>query len=121
MSRPILRIWREAPWLGLGFLAALILTLLFAVRFFVSWLYWSDPEHLQQPLAGWMTPGYVARSWQVPRSLVADVLDLSPGTERPGTLSDLARIRGVPLETLVDDLAVAIAAYRGAKPPNPQP
>jgi hypothetical protein len=111
------RAWRAAPFLTLAFAGALVLTIWFAGRFVAQAVYWSDPAHLDQPIAGWMTPGYVARSWDVPPEVVAPALSLPPpgqGDRRPPPLQALARERGVPLNDLIAALEAVIAAHRQA-------
>lgn len=107
------RLWREHRLLVLIFAAAVLLAALFAVRAAVFWTHWSDPENRDQPLAGWMTPGYVARSWHVDRGVVAEALGLEPGAGRGMTLAEIAEAQGVPLSELEARLIDAIEAARG--------
>lgn len=93
---------------------ALLAALFFAVRLGVYTLRWSDPERRDSPVAGWMTPGYVANSWRVPRDLVVEALGLD-GPRRI-TLEELAAETGVPLDTMIGEIEAAIAAYRAANP-----
>ena len=95
--------------------AALVLAVAVAavlgVRAVREAVYWADPAHRDQPLEGWMTPRYVARSWDLPPETVAEALGLDQdGTGRRNTLDDLARARGVPLSDLVQALDRARAA-----------
>lgn len=108
--------WTKAPWLVSGFALALALTAFFGVRMISSAVYWSDPRHTDQPIAGWMSPGYVAMSWRVPREVLADVLDLTPGSGRPPRLEDIAAARDVPLDTLTAEIEAAILRYRDNAP-----
>lgn len=106
--------WTKAPWLMSAFVLAIALTLFFGIRMIMGAIYWADPRHIDQPIAGWMSPGYVSMSWQVPREVVADALTLEPGAGRPPRLEDLAEQRGVPLETLAAQIEAAIQAHRDA-------
>ena len=69
-------VWKQHPWataiLSLASLAALI----FAVRLAVFTIYWMDPAHREVAVEGWMTPGYVAMSWQIPKPVVIEMLGL---------------------------------------------
>jgi hypothetical protein len=113
----LLRIWRDAPFLSLGLVAALILVGYFAVKLTLGALYWTDPARQNVPLAGWMTPRFVAHSWSVPPDLVATTLDLErDGTGQRVTLKQLAARKGVPVTALITDLEVAIAAFRASDP-----
>jgi hypothetical protein len=104
-------LWTRHRWLLLGFLAAAALAILFAAR---AAMYMQDwPEHADEDIEGWMTPRYVALSWDVPPEVIIGAL-LIPrdGSGRRITLDELAKERGIPVETLAADLEAAIAAFR---------
>ena len=87
----------------------------FAVRLTVFTLYWADPAHREQAIEGWMTPGYVARSWGLERDVVLAALPLPPYTS-PGarpTLTDIARTAGIPLTDVIAGLEAAITKAQG--------
>lgn len=104
--------WRNHPWLVGGFLLALTVTGIFTVRMVLFAVYWADPAHRDQAVQGWMTPGYIAHSWDIPREAMQATLgDLS----RPGareTLAQLAEAGDVPLPELIATIEAAIATYR---------
>jgi hypothetical protein len=87
---------------------ALGLALMLGARAVVQWVYW--PMHREQTIRGWMTPGYVARSWNVPPEVVGAALELEPGSWRGLTLERLAAARGVPVAELEARLLAAIVA-----------
>jgi hypothetical protein len=104
---------RRRPLLSAAFVVALLLTLFFAVRLVVFSVIWSDPVRRNQPLAGWMTPGYVAHSWRVPPDVIATTLAPLTGDDFKGrSLSEIARQTDTPLPTLLAELEAAIAAHR---------
>lgn len=106
---------RRHPLLGGGFLLALGLTLFFAARMALFTLYWSDPAHREQPLEPWMTPRYIAHSWHLPPDELRALLGpLPPEAGRRPTLRDIAAARGIPVETLIDELGAALAARSGS-------
>lgn len=105
-------LWKNYPYLTVGFLFAIALTVFFGVRMVLFWVYWADPAHQNQPPAGWMTPGYVAQSWHIPREDMAQILDLPPPNGRPPTLRDIANQRGIPLQQLIVELEQAITAHQ---------
>jgi hypothetical protein len=108
-------LWRHHRVLLVAAATALAFTLFFAVRVAVFAIYWSDPAHRDQAVAGWMTPRYIAHSWQVPPSVVADALQLAPArTGRPPTLESIAAARGVAVEDLSAEVQAAIVRYRAA-------
>ena len=116
MPRLLIRIWRAAPIATVILGLALVVSLFFAVRLAAFWIYWADPAHQDQAIAGWMTPGYVAHSWDVPREVVFEALDLPARPGEPVTLDALAAERGLPVDRLAADLRAAIAAERDAGP-----
>lgn len=109
------RLWRERRALVLAFCAAVLLAVFFAVRSALFWAHWSDPARRDEPLAGWMTPRYVALSWNVDRAVVGEALGLEPGGGRRMTLAEIAAAQGVPLSELEARLMAAIEAARTAQ------
>jgi uncharacterized protein (DUF58 family) len=104
-------LWRRHRWLFVAFLAAVALALLFAVRVAIYMQDW--PEHADEDIEGWMTPRYVALSWDVPPDVIVGALSIPrDGSGRRITLDELAKERGIPVETLAADLEAAIAAFR---------
>lgn len=100
--------------LSLAFLLACLLTVVFLVRLIVATVVWSNPDNLDQPIAGWMTPRYVVKSWQVAPEVVAGALDLKGAAAgRMVTLDEIAARQGRPLDDLLRDLDAAIARSRG--------
>lgn len=110
--RIVARLWRNHRTAFLAFAVAFAVTLFFTGRLVFFIAYWSDPDHRDQVPEGWMTPGYVARSWQVPREAVFDALGLPGRPEAPLTLRDIAEARGIALETLLDEVSATILALR---------
>lgn len=104
-----MRVLRRHPVLSLAFALALGLTLFFAGRFVAQAVYWSDPAHRNQPVAGWMTVGYVGRSWGLsPRAIDAEA-GLPPPQGKPLTLNQIAAARGVPVAQVVAEVEAALA------------
>lgn len=111
MSYSVRRLWTERRGLFLAFCAAALITVFFAARGVFFAVYWSDPAHRDQPIEGWMTPGYIAHSWGVSPELVIQTLDLGQGEgSRRKTLSDIAKARGVDVEVLIAALQDAISS-----------
>lgn len=104
---------RRHPVLTGAFALALVAVLFFAVRLTVATIYWADPAHREQPIEGWMTPRYVAMSWDVPPETIARALSLP---EKDGfgriSLDRIATERGIPLDTLVAMIEDEIAAEK---------
>ena len=104
--------WSRHPILTIGFILALILTVLFAFRSTAFYFYWSDPEHFDQPVEGWMTPRYIVHSWQLTPEEVMDIIGDGPMPSKRHTLEEIAEDRGIPLETLIANLTKALEAHR---------
>lgn len=99
--------------LSVAFAAALALTLFFAVRLTVSTIVWLDPDRYEQPIASWMTPRYVSRSWDVGPDVVADALRLE--LDRAGqrmTLEEIAAAQGRSLDELILELESVLVNAR---------
>jgi len=112
MMRMIKAYWQHHRLLLLGFVATLTLTLFFLTRLITATLYWSNPAHQDVVISGWMTPRYIARSYQVDPDLLFDALDFDPAPGRPLTLRDIADTTGRSLPELSAELQAAISAAR---------
>ncbi|MCH2168666.1 MAG: hypothetical protein MK107_13155 [Oceanicola sp.] len=113
---------QKAPLLTLAFIAALALTLWFGGRFTMQAVYWADPRHQQQEIEGWMTLGYIGRSWQVPPPVLADALEAAHALEQRHRYPPLARLSqrsDVPLADLIATLDAAIAAHLAQEAARP--
>lgn len=104
---------RRHPVLGSAFLLALFATVFFAIRTTTFAVYWADPAHRNLEVQGWMTPGYVAHSWSVPREVMRQAVGPLPDKRRP-TLDEIAAEQDIDLETLAERIQKAIAAHRQA-------
>ncbi len=111
------RLWAAAPLATVVLGLALTAAGLFAVRGVAFWVYWSDPARHEQAIEPWMTPGYIAHSWRVPRGVVIEALDAPvPPPDGPINLDELAALRGVTVDDLIAEAEAAIAAWRAAHP-----
>jgi hypothetical protein len=104
--------WTLRPWLTSAFLLACAVTLFFAGRLVFFTIYWTT--HQEMPVQGWMTVGYVARSWGLePLELDAEAgLPLPEEKRRAQPLSEIARDRGVPVAEVIAEVEAAVAALR---------
>jgi hypothetical protein len=111
-------LWRRRPVVLVAFVLATLAATLFLGRALLATIYWS--AHQQMPVAGWMTPAYVERSWHLPKFALRAPLDLKPPAsgEHPQTLGDLARSRDMPEAEMVAHVQKLVeAASRQAPPP----
>lgn len=114
MTGTLRLLWRDNKALLAGFVLALAVMLFFAVRTTMFWIYWADPAHRNQAIEPWMTPRYVAHSWDVPPQVVGEALGLESGGPRI-TMADLAAREGISLDALVERVMAAILAHRAAR------
>lgn len=118
----LLALWRRHPVVTTSFLAAALLTAVFMVRAVSFAVYWADPAHRDQLVEPWMTPRYVAHSWELPREVLLQTLELPPRSEgRPPRMGALAAERGWTMEELNSRIEDAAAAHRAAPRAGGQP
>lgn len=109
----IARLWHENKLLALAFAFLLGLAVFFAVG---AIRHARDFEVAkEQPLAPWMTPRYVANSWDVPRGTMMDILGLQPPGPGRRTLAEIAEGKGVTVEEYIAEIEAGIAAYRAGR------
>jgi len=109
----IRRAWLAAPVATAVLALALVACLFFGARTALFW--YGGPPHAvrEQPVAAWMTPRYVARSWRIPPEVIIDGLIAPlPRPERRMNLRQLAEYRGVPVEQIIAEAEALIAAQR---------
>lgn len=109
--------WMRHRPAAIGFVLALLAVLWFGFQTISHALYWNDPAHRDQALAGWMTPRYVAQSYQIPPEVLGPALFLNPD-EKPRRLSldAIASAHGVTLAELQARIDAAVAAWRAGHP-----
>lgn len=111
---------RRHPFLVAAFALALALSLFFSARIVVRTIYWS--QHREEAVAGWMTVGYVGRSWGLdPREIDARAGLPMPENGRPFTLEQIARERGVPVAQIIALVEETVATMRAEHALAPKP
>ena len=93
-------LWRKHRFLFLAFITAIVVTLFFAARLLLFTLYWSDPAHHDQPLEGWMTPRYIAHSYDLPPDVVRDLLEVEPANGKRRTLEEIVKSSDLTIEEI---------------------
>lgn len=116
MKSRLARAWQNHRLLFIAFTFACAVSFFFAIRSVVFLVYWADPAHRNQPLQGWMTPRYVAHSYDLPPEIIAEFLDQTAPEDARPTLDRLARERGISTHALIDELAKFIAIQRASRP-----
>lgn len=108
------RLWRRHPVLTLVFALAVVAAAFFGARAlsFGVTLAW----RAEQPVAGWMTPRYITRTYGLPRDEVGRILGVGDQTAARMPLDALARAQGRPLAEVLAALEAAVAAHEAAAP-----
>lgn len=117
MRETITYLWARHRLLTIAFSAALLLTLFFVVRTIAFYAYWSANRDL--PIESWMPVGYIARSYGLPPQALQEALGIERGDRR--TLAQIARERGVPISSLMEEVDAAIAAAKAATEAETRP
>lgn len=113
------RVLRRHPRLVGALALATLLALVFAIRLVAQVAYWS--QHREEPISGWMTAGYVGRSWSIPPRMLDEAAGLPLPEGRPLTLAEIARRRGVPVSVVIAEVEIAVERLRAEQPRPPAP
>jgi hypothetical protein len=111
-------LWRTNRLLVIAFAIALSFTVVFGARTAAFYIYWSG--HQNVPVAGWMPPGYVAKSHRVDIEVVREALGLDPQARDRRPIARIAHDRGVPVQSLIRDVNEALAKAEAGKAPTEQ-
>lgn len=93
-----------------GFAIAALLTGFFLLRAVFFAFVWMDPDRGLHPVEGWMTPRYIARTYNIPRPQMQEILELGPDETPRIPLETLAEQRGVPVGALIAEFEALLAA-----------
>jgi hypothetical protein len=105
--------WRQRPLLTLAFVLALSMTLFFAGRFVYQAVYWANHQNVE--VRGWMTVGYIARSWGLKPHEIDQMANLPAPPGHPLPLVEIARMRNVPVSEVIAEVEAAIATLTARK------
>lgn len=78
-------------------------------------MYWK--QHRDQPIAEWMSVGYVAHSYHVPPSVLYEALELPPKPPDRRSLKKIAEAQDRSFEEVKALLEIAIKQERVKNPP----
>ncbi|XOZ35027.1 hypothetical protein ACMDCT_07280 [Halomonadaceae bacterium KBTZ08] len=106
-------LWRKHRFLTIAFMAALAVTAFFALRLAAFSLYWADPAHQDQPLEEWMTPRYVALSYDLPPEVVHDALRIEAVEGERRTLKQIAEGSELTIEAIQRRIDEAVQSHEG--------
>ena len=105
---------RRHPWLTSALALAVVLTLFFAGRFVIGAVYWA--QHQQEPIRGWMTVGYIGKSWNLDPREIDAVAGFPLPQGHPLTLEEIARQRNAPVADIIAQAEAAVAKLQAADP-----
>ena len=113
MRARLAHLWHHNRIALLAFGAVLVVLVVFGVRTISATLYWMDPAHRDQALAEWMSPRYVAQSYDLPRDVVGPALFLRiDEPPRRVSIGKIADENGLTLEQLQDRIETAAQEWR---------
>ncbi len=103
------RIARLHPLAASLFGFGAVIMVVFVVRTALVTFHWAQPDNRNATPEPWMTPRYVAMSWDIPVTEIATALAIPADMNRRPMLSDIAKARGVPVEQVLDELSVFLS------------
>ena len=109
----IRRIWRKNPILTLAFLLALVACFFFMGRAMNMALILAN--RADKPVAGWMTPRYIARSYGLERDDLGAILSIHDGDDARQPLYSLAQEQAVPVEDLIGRVQAFVDEQEGVE------
>ena len=98
-----------------AFAIALIVGLYLAVRIVMDLIYFNDPRHQDQTLRGWMTPQYVMKSYDLPRTIVEDIFEIDPDVPQRRKMRYIAERMDLSLDELTVKLREQATLYRDSQ------
>lgn len=104
---------RQHPVLSIVLACFILVMLVFAANLARKTIYWMDPAHQAQSIEPWMTPRYIAKSWEVDAPALAAHLGLDPSPGQRPTLEDIAKARGISVEQILAETEAYLAAQSG--------
>lgn len=117
LTQTIRHAWRAAPIATAILAVASLVGVLFLVRILGAWAHWQDPGNRDQKIEPWMTPGYVAHSWYVPREVLLDALPQTLERGKRRNFDQLAKETNISVDELIGIAQRAIDDYRALNPP----
>ncbi len=111
---PRLRAFIGQNKLTVGIAAASFFALVYFTGSFIAELiYFNDPRHQNEALQPWMTPYYVALSYDLPRDTIKEIFEFKDGVEGSKRMSFVAERLDLSLEELTEKVRTAAQAHHG--------
>ena len=99
-------------WAVAGFILSVIVTVVLVFTHLAEAIYFDDPRHKNEDLQPWMTPRYIALSYDLPRPVVLDLLNIEEGSDFPKRIDVLAERLGLSLSELTAKVRDTAASYK---------
>jgi len=100
----------------LAFVGTLVVIAFFGIKTIAAMIYWMDPAHQDQQLAPWMTPRYIAQSYDLPPEVLGPALflqkDMPPMRMSLGMIADKNDMSMAQMQARID---AAAAQWRAAQ------
>ena len=113
MTSRLQTLWAHHRLALIAFILAIGVIGVFGVRTLSATIYWMDPAHQDQAIMGWMTPRYVAKSYDLPPQVLGPALFLTKGAPpRRISLEAIADENGLTLDALQLRIQDAAAQWR---------
>ena len=96
----------------LGFVASVIAVIALSSTMLADAIYFDDPTHKDVKLEAWMTPRYVALSYDLPRPIMMELLEIDEDNTGPRRLDRIAEEIGSTLDELTEKVRLAAIKYR---------
>lgn len=89
---PKFRAFVKIYWLPVsGFFIFSSIALWFGFTFLADAIYFNDPKNKDDELKGWMTPRYIQLSYDLPREVIIEALDLPEDLDSMRRMKDIAK------------------------------
>jgi hypothetical protein len=111
LSPKLKRFLIQQKWVVGGFLISAVFLIGVSFTFLADAIYFNDPRHQNVQLKAWMTPRYLALSYDLPRPVVMELLGIEKGSGPPGRLDRLSESLGLTLDELTEKAREAKKAY----------
>ena len=102
----------EQKWACLGFFLSIITAVFISATYLADAIYFDDPRHQNVELRAWMTPRYVAHSYDLPRNVLLNILEIQPETNFTKGMDTIAENLGLTLEELTVKVKTEAEVYR---------